>query len=54
MKIASPSYCKLCGKSFTTNEVIYYIPTDNTIVCDSCAEKSDEETHVRLYEENNE
>ena len=50
----SKSYCKSCGKTFINGEVVYYIPINDNVVCDSCAEKSNSEAHPRIYEEDNE
>ena len=31
------SYCQVCGKEFKPGETVYFAPTDNNIVCKSCA-----------------
>lgn len=52
MKTTSISYCQVCGKEFNNNEVVYYIPIDNNIVCDHCAEESNSEAQPRIHEKN--
>ena len=31
------NYCQSCGKNFVPDETVYYVPTDNNIVCQQCA-----------------
>lgn len=43
------SYCQSCGRDFRPQEIVYFAPVDNTIVCADCA-KAHQEPMPRIYE----
>lgn len=44
-------YCQVCAKEFKNNEIVYFIPIDNNIVCNHCASESNAEAQPRIYKE---
>ena len=43
------SYCQSCLRDFRPQEIVYFAPVDNTIVCPDCA-KAHQEPMPRIYE----
>jgi len=53
MKTTVVSYCQVCSKDFDTNEIVYYVTTDNNIVCANCAHEASkltEDIKPRIFE----
>ena len=48
LKSTSISYCQVCNKIFENDEIVYYAPIDNNIICKKCSELHNE-IQPRIY-----
>ena len=42
------SYCQSCLRDFRSQEIVYFAPVDNTVICADCA-KAHKEPEPRIY-----
>lgn len=47
IKTTGISYCQSCGVDFEPQEVVYYAPIDNNIVCQKCS-RVHEDREIRI------
>lgn len=50
ISITNIAQCGACGKNFDSIELVFYTPTDNSVICKSCTE-SHGSVEPRLYVE---
>lgn len=43
------SYCQSCLRDFRSQEIVYFAPVDNTVICADCA-KAHKEPEPRIYQ----
>jgi len=43
------SYCQFCGRDFRPQEIVYFAPVDNAVICADCA-KVHQKPEPRIYQ----